>query len=32
MFNAGFGTKGDAQQVRYLMEQIYDLLYEIAKE
>lgn len=31
-FNAGFGTKGDAQQVRYLMEQIYDLLYEIAKE
>lgn len=31
-FNAGFGNKGDAQQVRYLMEQIYDLLYEIAKE
>lgn len=31
-FNAGFGTKGDARQVRYLMEQIYDLLYEIAKE
>ena len=31
-FNAGFGTKGDAQQVHYLMEQIYDLLYEIAKE
>ena len=31
-FNAGFGTKDDAQQVRYLMEQIYDLLYEIAKE
>ncbi len=31
-FNAGFGTKGDTQQVRYLMEQIYDLLYEIAKE
>ena len=31
-FNAGFGTKGDAQQVRYLMEQIYDLLYEISKE
>ena len=31
-FNAGFGNKSDAQQVRYLMEQIYDLLYEIAKE
>ena len=31
-FNAGFGNKGDAQQVRYLMEQIYDLLYEISKE
>ena len=31
-FNAGFGNKEDAQQVRYLMEQIYDLLYEIAKE
>ena len=31
-FNAGFGTKGDAQQVCYLMAQIYDLLYEIAKE
>ena len=31
-FNAGFGNKSDAQQARYLMEQIYDLLYEIAKE
>ena len=31
-FNAGFGLKEDAQTVQFLMEQVYDLLYEIAKE
>ena len=31
-FNAGFGTKEDARTVQFLMEQVYDLMYEIAKE
>ncbi len=31
-FNAGFGTKEDAQTVEYLMRQIYELMYQIGKE
>ena len=31
-FNAGFGTKEDARQAVELMEQVYRLMYEIAKE
>ena len=30
-FNAGFGTKEDAKTVVHLMEQVYRLMYEIAK-
>ena len=31
-FNAGFGTKEDAKTVEYLMRQIYELMYQVAKE
>lgn len=30
-FNAGLGTKEDAKTALYLMEQVYKLMYEIAK-
>lgn len=30
-FNAGFGTKEDAKTALYLLEQVYELMYEIAK-
>jgi len=31
-FNAGFGTKEDAKTVEYLMRQVYELMYQVAKE
>ncbi len=30
--NAGFGSKEDAAQIKYLLREIYRLMYEIAKE
>lgn len=30
--NAGFGSKEDAAQIKYLLGEIYRLMYEIAKE
>ena len=31
-YNAGFGTKEDAKTVEYLMRQVYELMYQVAKE
>ena len=31
-FNAGYGTKEDTKTVEYLMGQVYDLMYQVAKE